>query len=176
VSDTLHVIRLRALLSAATPGPWKHTANEGCKTISGDKMGAYRQAQYRDIAFTCGLAVEVQDAANAALIVEAINALPDLLAALDESRAALADEQRRHGISVTNCQESSRLAQLDLYKRLDDARAALAAIDAPYHGGALRYIEALEASQRESVVREQEYAERAHEAESALMVLRKAAE
>jgi hypothetical protein len=46
----------------------------------------------------------------------------DQQARAERAEAALADEQQRHARSVTNCQESSRLAQLDLYDRIAELR------------------------------------------------------
>lgn len=56
-----------------TPTPWKASDDLGCKPIKGGKSAGHRQAQYTEIAWTVGLAEEI-DAANAARIVACVNA------------------------------------------------------------------------------------------------------
>ncbi len=87
IDPPLDLDAIEAVSASGTPGPWKHTVGEGCKVISGNKAGAYRQAQYQDIANTYGLANEKRDAENANKIVVAVNALPALVAEVRRLRA-----------------------------------------------------------------------------------------
>lgn len=69
---------LRGLLEKATPGPWVECHN---------MAGAMSVVVQNDIGKSiCWLNIHNQEAANAALIVAAINALPDLLSALSTER------------------------------------------------------------------------------------------
>lgn len=73
------VARLRGLLARATPGPWRE-ADDGWIDADSD-MVAYGSDNPRSVAINYGAD------ANAALIVAAVNALPELLDAADERDA-----------------------------------------------------------------------------------------
>ena len=67
-------------MSNHTAAPWKFDDHPGCRPIKGGKDGAHKQAQYKEIAWTVGLADDDEDRANAVLLTQA----PKLLAALND--------------------------------------------------------------------------------------------
>lgn len=77
-TETL-VARLKELLEKATPGPWGHSDDE-----CGEIMGYIEPKEYRPIGKFWGNCDEWMG--NSSLVVEAINALPTLLTALEAAQ------------------------------------------------------------------------------------------
>ena len=109
-----------------TPLPWAWSlplgADEGCRTIKGDKIGHHKQARYKEIAYTLGLSDDKKDEANAALIVKAVNAHDELVTALEETVRVLSfafdDGALDHETIIGLC--------IDPYGMLKDAQTILA--------------------------------------------------
>ena len=89
--------KLRELLAAATRGPWHVEADPGSTCAECGEDCDTEAALIRSTATTGGVAlVMVDDRAqsNAALIVEAVNALPSILSDLDRLRAENAEMRK----------------------------------------------------------------------------------
>lgn len=93
--------RLKELMSAATPGPWEATERHGYHEILGPRGRAdwYGRKGVWAVAYADTDRDEDEQEANAALIVEAVNALPDILATIArlESERAADDDMRNVG-------------------------------------------------------------------------------
>jgi hypothetical protein len=61
---SVDILKSRAIIEAATKGPWKADRNLGCKRIKGGKSGSSKQAQYYEVACTPGLYSEAEDLAK----------------------------------------------------------------------------------------------------------------
>lgn len=81
---------------SSTSKPWKADKNLGCKSIKGGKTGNWKQAQYKQIAYTVGLSNENEDLANAILMAAA----PELLEALE---GMLSDYESQYGEKYCKC-------------------------------------------------------------------------
>lgn len=72
--NNVNIVELRALMAKATPGPWEVIADSLDVWAVNERVSAYPWAYKTD-----------RGRANAALIVAAINALPELLAAAERA-------------------------------------------------------------------------------------------
>jgi hypothetical protein len=90
----INVERLRELLAKATPGPW-HWSENG--NIYGGPEGRYADVDEVAAIYTND---EATGAPNAPLIIEVINALPNLLADYERLRGM---EERVKGAAVGAC-------------------------------------------------------------------------
>lgn len=151
---TIDTEKLRALLAAGTPGPWR-------AVIEGDQPVVY----YRGLIGLCanknsdGYVSVVTEAnarpvhdvkANAALIAAAVNALPELLneterlradlarvtAERNHMRAIMADEVRRAAVESTTAELARMTAERDAMRTIVRAAVALQAsgYDGPFIG------------------------------------------
>ncbi len=72
--------KAEAILSKASPPPWRADEGLGCKRIMAGKSGRYKQAQYQtEICCTPGLSDEEEDKANAESIAYTRAAFPRAL-------------------------------------------------------------------------------------------------
>lgn len=108
---------LRALLLAATPGPWVAHEQYGPVWVVSAELPTDGHSPKDYTAITDMVYGGV---ANAALIVSAVNSLPGILEELERVRAALRDLV--DGIDFAG---GAALAAKDLRSRYDIARAAL---------------------------------------------------
>jgi hypothetical protein len=101
---TIDIKQLRALLAAATPGPWSEGVHGNANVVhfDGDDIRAVAEA----------------DASNAALICAAVNALPELLDEVEWLRVALESDkfdellERYDMLNVGYREEVARVARL----------------------------------------------------------------
>jgi hypothetical protein len=133
VSAPLNLARLRALLEAATPGPWTADLETLCGRVWVE--GPVCQGHYiaeplfrmrgGEIGRTAG---NMQKQADAALIVAAVNALPALLGRVERAEAELARDRAdaQQAIADATCREQMADAEVTrLRARVEELEAAL---------------------------------------------------